>query len=57
VIFVFIQKIQKLDAVIGFVVIRFKADFLAEQKRDLFFDQRFGAVNLKRVIMKREASA
>jgi hypothetical protein len=56
-IFVFVQKLRKFNPVILFIVIRFEADFFAEQKHDIFLNKRAGAVNLKGVILKREAAA
>jgi hypothetical protein len=52
-----VLKVLEFYPVIPFVIIRFNAYLFTEQKHDVFFDRRPGAVNLKGVIMKGEAAA
>jgi hypothetical protein len=56
-VFAFIQEPGKFNAVILFVVIRFETYLFAEQKYDVFLHRRIWTVNLKSVIVKREAAA
>jgi hypothetical protein len=55
-VFILVQEVRKFYGVIRFIIISLEADFFAEQKQDLFFDQRFGTVNLEGVAMKRETT-
>jgi hypothetical protein len=57
VIFAFVQEFRKFHIVVRFIVIRLETGFFAEQEHDIFPGQRFGAVNLEGVILKREAAA
>jgi hypothetical protein len=52
-----VQELRKFHIVVCLVIIRFETDFFAEQEHDVFSGRRFGAVNLKSVVLKREAAA